>query len=209
MNQIKNLIFDIGDVIIDIDYQTTVAAFQKLAKVDFSAIVSYSTQHPLFDQFERGEITAQEFRDQLKPFLKDGTTDEAINQAWNSILIHYPTAKLDLLLKLKNRYRTFALSNINEIHVAEIDRVANTALNSSRFSDFFHRAFYSNEVGHRKPEAAIYEHVMREENLLPNETVFIDDKAENITAAKLLGWQAYQLTNRNKLNELLSELNII
>ena len=209
MTQIKNLIFDIGDVIIDIDYQTTIAEFQKLAKVDFSEIVSYSKQHPLFDQFERGEISAQEFRTQLKPFLKEDTTDEAINQAWNAILIHYPKAKFDLLLELKKRYRTFALSNINEIHVMEIDRVAEKCLHVSRFADFFHRAFYSNEVGHRKPELAVYEFVMHEENLLPSETLFIDDKAENIAAAKALGWHAHQLTNRNKLKELLTELNIL
>lgn len=209
MHQIKNLIFDIGDVIVDIDYPTTIAEFQKLAVVEFSEIVSYSKQHSLFDQFERGEISAQDFRNQLKPLLKPETTDEAINQAWNAILIHYPKAKFDLLLELKKRYRTFALSNINEIHVAEIDRVAKECLHVSQFADFFHRAFYSNEVGHRKPETAIYEFVMREENIVPSETLFIDDKAENIAAAKALGWQAYQLTNRDKLNNLLIELDIL
>lgn len=209
MNQIKNLIFDIGDVIVDIDYNSTVAEFQKLAKIDFAEIVSYSKQHPLFDQFERGEINAQEFRNQLKPFLKPDTSDEAINRAWNAILIHFPREKFDLLMALKQRYRTFALSNINEIHVAEIDRVAKQCLHVSAFADFFHHAFYSNEVGHRKPELAIYQYVMDAGQILPSETLFIDDKAENVDAAKALGWQAHQLTNRNHLTLLLTDLNVI
>ena len=110
MQQFNNLIFDIGDVIVDIDYQTTIAEFQKLSLVDFSQIVSYSKQNHIFDLLETGKITAQQFRDELKQFLKPGTTDDEITLAWNSILINYPAQKIDLLKELKTRYKTFALS---------------------------------------------------------------------------------------------------
>jgi FMN phosphatase YigB (HAD superfamily) len=209
MQQFKNLIFDIGDVIVDIDYQTTIAEFQKLSLVDFSQIVSYSKQNHIFDLLETGKITAQQFRDELKRFLKPGTTDEEITRAWNSILINYPAQKIDLLKELKSRYKTFALSNINEIHVSSIDKVAHEKFGADSFGSFFHQAYYSNEVGFRKPDKEIYEFVLQKENLIAGETFFVDDKAENIAAAKELGIHAYQLTDRNKLNELLTDLKII
>lgn len=209
MNPYKNLIFDIGDVIIDIDYKVTIAEFQKLALVDFSAIVSYSKQNPIFDLLETGKITAQQFRNELRQFLKPGTTDEEITAAWNAILIDYPAYKINLLKDLKQQYSTFALSNINEIHVDTINAEANKRFGLPSFGSLFNHAYYSNEVGYRKPQKEIYELVLQKENLIPRETFFVDDKAENVEAAKQLGVQAYQLTDRNKLTQLLAELNII
>lgn len=209
MSRLKNLIFDIGNVIVDIDYMTTVAEFQKLSTVNFSQIVSYSKQHHIFEQFETGKVTAQQFRNELKQFLKPGVTDEEINHAWNAILIHYPESKIALLRELKNRYHTFALSNINEIHVATIDRVAREKFGAHSFGEFFHTAYYSNEVGYRKPDREIYEYVLDKENLQAAETFFVDDKEENVETAQQLGLQAYQLTHPDKLVELLTQLQII
>src|ERR1043165_9836080 len=209
MSSIKNLIFDLGDVIIDIDYMVTISEFQKLAVVDFAEIVSYNKQSHIFDQFETGKVTAQQFRDELKQFLKAGTTDDEITAAWNAILIHYPPAKMQLLQQLKTQYRTFALSNINEIHVNSINEAAKAQFGVADFGSFFHKAYYSNEVGYRRPDKAIYELVLRQENLIAGETFFVDDKAENVEAAKALGLQAYQLKDRNKLQDLLEELSII
>lgn len=209
MKEFKNLIFDIGDVIVDIDFSITIAAFQKLATVDFSEIISYSTQHHLFDQLETGKLTAQQFRNELKAFLKPGITDEEIDAAWNSILVDYPEPKFKLLKELKLRYKTFALSNTNEIHVATFNRAVKEKFGAKDFESFFHRAYYSNQIGFRKPQKEMYECILQKENLNPSDTFFVDDKAENVEAANNLGIQAYQLTDRNKLHELLKDLNII
>lgn len=209
MKAYKNLIFDIGDVLIDIDYKATVAEFQKLAVVDFSTIVSYSKQNPIFDQFETGKISAQEFTTELKQFLHPGTTDEQILAAWNAILIDYPAYKIELLKELKTRYKTFALSNINEIHVNTINQEVKRRFGIDSFSTLFHYACYSNEVGYRKPNTEIYKLVLNRENLIPGETFFVDDKAENVEAAKELGIRSVQLTDRNKLKELLAAEGIL
>jgi len=209
MEPFKNLIFDIGDVIIDIDYQVTIREFQKLATVDFSQVVSYSHQNKIFDLFEVGKITAAQFRDQLRPFLKPNIPDDAIDKAWNAIMIAFPVYKFDMLKELKTRYHTFALSNINEIHVATLNRIALTKLGNPDFESFFHHAYYSNEIGHRKPEKEIFQFILEMENLNPDQTFFVDDKKENVDAAKTLGIHAYQLTDRNKLTDLLKDLKII
>ncbi|HRG87492.1 MAG TPA: HAD family phosphatase [Chitinophagales bacterium] len=209
MKAYKNLIFDIGDVLIDIDYKATIAEFQKLAVVDFGTIVSYNAQNPVFDLFETGKITAAQFRDELRQFLRPGTTDEQIDVAWNAILIDYPAYKLDLLNELKSRYNTFALSNINEIHVNTINQEVKRRFGIDSFSTLFHYACYSNEVGHRKPDKEIYKLILDRENLIPGETFFVDDKAENVEAAKELGIQAVRLTDRDKLKELLAAEGIL
>lgn len=209
MTMYRNLIFDLGDVIIDIDYAITVAEFQKLAKVDFSEIVSYSRQHHVFDRLEKGQISEADFWAEIKLLMKPDVTNEELVNAWNSILINYPKYKIELLQNLRSRYQVFALSNINEIHIREIDRVAKEQFGAQRFADFFHKAYYSNETGYRKPESEIYELVLKSEQLNPSETFFVDDKAENVEAARNLGIQAYQLTNRDKLVDLLQEHKIL
>lgn len=208
MKRFQNLVFDIGNVLVDIDYNVTVAEFQKLATIDFSQIVSYSKQHHLFDWFETGKISAADFRRELRQFLRPEVTDDEINRAWNSILLHYPADKFTLLQQLKTGYRTFALSNINEIHVEEIDRVAKQQFHVPDFASFFHKAYYSHEVGHRKPELEIYQAILQQENMNPAETFFVDDKEENIEAAKALGIQAYLLKNRDQLTDLLTQTGI-
>ena len=209
MPPFKNLIFDLVEVIIDIDYLQTIAAFQKLATVDFSEVVSYASQSHIFDLYEKGQISTPYFRNELKQFLRPGTTDLEIENAWNAIFFDFPQAKVDLLKQLKSRYKTFALSNINEIHVNTINRVANEKFGAADFGSFFDAAYYSNEIGFRKPETEIYKLVLEKENLQPGETFFVDDKHENVEAAKALGIHAYQLKDRNKLAELLTALNII
>jgi putative hydrolase of the HAD superfamily len=199
---IRNIIFDIGNVLVDIDYNVTIAEFQKLAKVDFAEIVSYSKQERIFDRFEKGEISVNEFFAGLRKYLKDDVSDAQITDAWNSILIHYPKAKFDLLEKLKAHYNVFALSNINQIHADSLDVVAQNQLGKNSFRDFFHHAYYSHEMGFRKPETEIYQLVLNEQKLIPAETLFIDDKAENTDAAASLGIQTHHLTSPDKLFEL-------
>lgn len=209
MYKYDTLIFDIGNVIVDIDYMRPVAEFQKLTVVDFAEIASYNRDHKLFDAFEKGKLSEAEFHNELRRFLRPGVTDKEILDAWNSILIAYPKAKLELLETLKNNYRVLALSNINETHVRELDRVAAQQLGASAFADFFHKAYYSHEMGLRKPEKEIYEEVLRTENLNPERTFFVDDLAENVASARQVGLDAYQLTERDNLHLLLQQSEII
>lgn len=209
MKKFKTLLFDIGNVIIDIDYLVTIAEFQKLSNVDFSEVVSYSSQNKIFDLYETGKISSADFLNELKQFLKPEVRNEEIIRAWNSILIDYPESKIELLKNLKNRYRVIALSNINEIHVNAIDEAARQKLNANKFADFFHHAYYSNEIGLRKPDKEIYEFVLAEQNLKPEETFFVDDKIENVESAKACGIQAHQLKDRNQLSELLTTVGVL
>lgn len=208
MPPFKNLIFDIGNVIVDIDYTMPLKEFQKLSNIDFTEIVSHSQLPSVFHQFEKGRISVTDFHRELKQFLRKEVTDQEILHAWNSILIHYPKQKFDLLNRLRSTYKVYALSNINETHVEAINAAVREKFGAKAFSDYFDAAYYSNEIGCRKPEAEIYEWVKQKENLIPEETFFVDDMPENVEAAKKAGWRAFHLNHPNKLAALLAELKI-
>jgi putative hydrolase of the HAD superfamily len=202
LKNIDTIIFDIGNVLIDIDYEIMVAEFAKIASVDFHQIVTYTHQDRVFDQYERGQISSAQFRDTLRKYLKDGVTDEEIDTAWNSILIHYPAEKFELLKKLRGQYQILALSNINELHVAAIDAKVKSQFGAADMSSYFDHAYYSHEMGSRKPETEIYQMVLDEKSLDPTRTLFIDDKLENVNAAAALGIKVHHLTDRNVLLDL-------
>jgi putative hydrolase of the HAD superfamily len=203
-SNINAVIFDIGNVIIDIDYDAMVSEFKKIAKFDFREIIQYTHQDRFFDQFEKGEISAADFRSTLRQYLKDETTDEQIDHAWNSILVAYPTSKFELLRRLRSKYKVYALSNINEIHLDGIDRYVKPAFGVADMRSFFDHAYYSHEMGLRKPEKEIYQAVIDHAGLDPSRTLFIDDKAENTEAASAHGLQVYHLTDRDSLLEVLN-----
>ena len=204
LENINTIIFDIGNVLIDIDYEVMVAEFEKIATVDFHQIVAYSHQDRVFDQYEKGLISSAQFRDTLRRYLRPAVTDEEIDNAWNSILIHYPPAKFELLKKLGDQYRVFALSNINELHLAAIDVQVQNLFGAEDMSMYFEYAYYSHQMGLRKPETEIYKRVLQDSSLDPATTLFIDDKLENTNAAAALGIRAFHLTDRDALMSLFN-----
>jgi putative hydrolase of the HAD superfamily len=203
LKNIHTIVFDIGNVLIDIDYEFMVSEFARIANTDFHQIVTYSHQERFFDQYEKGQISTAEFRTILRRYLRPDVTDQEIDTAWNSILIHYPAEKFDLLKKLRGQYKILALSNINDLHAAAIDVGVQAQFGAVDMRSYFDHAYYSHEMGLRKPEREIYEMVLREQSLDPAHTLFIDDKLENTSAAATLGIRTYHLTDRNALLPLL------
>ncbi|MBL7799946.1 MAG: HAD family phosphatase [Chitinophagales bacterium] len=204
LTNIRAIVFDIGNVLIDIDYPKTISHFQALATIDFKSIVSYHQQIDIFNQFEKGEVTIDEFVTTLKQYLRDDVTREQIIAAWNTMLVSYPERKIKLLHTLKEKgFQRYALSNINELHIAEMNSNVNALFGISAFSTLFDKAYYSNEIGFRKPEKELYEIVLNEIDLHPNEILFIDDKPENLAPAAALGINTFHLLQPNDLYELL------
>jgi FMN phosphatase YigB (HAD superfamily) len=204
---IETIVFDLGNVLIDIDYNRPIEAFQQLARpgIYIRELLGYTHQIELFDQWERGELSAPEFRNALRQWFEPHTTDQQIDHAWKTILISYPEWKFRMLDALRPHYRLYALSNINEIHVQAINQTAQNIFGRPDFADFFHGAVYSNEVRSRKPEERIYLQLQELSGLRPETTLFIDDKTENVETALRLGWNARVLQRPDQLLQLLQE----
>lgn len=193
LNKYKNIIFDFGGVIINIDYNLTTAAFQSMGLRDFKEQFSKAKQNQLFDLYEKGVISSHEFRTELKSAFNAKPTTEAIDAAWNAMLLDLPRERLELLRKLKASHNTFLLSNTNEIHIDAIYKYLDKDMGIPDLSEYFEKIYFSYKVKMRKPDAEIFELVLNENRLDPRETLFIDDSAQHIEGAKKLEIQTYYL----------------
>ena len=192
---VKNIIFDFGGVIININYHLTSQAFEKLGVRNFDTLFSQAAQSHLFDSIETGTISPANFRNQLRRIINLDITDEQLDNAWNAMLLDYPMHRLNFLLEIKKRYRTFLLSNTNKIHQDCYYASLYKQHGIVGLNNHFEKLYFSHEVGLRKPDPAIYKLVLDQNNLKPEETLFIDDSVQNLAIPQSLGIQVYHLAN--------------
>ncbi|WP_320051816.1 HAD family phosphatase [uncultured Acetobacteroides sp.] len=192
---IRNIIFDFGGVIINIDYHLTAKAFEGLGVTNFKNLFSQASQSNLFDNLEIGAISPSEFRNELRRIINLDITDEQLDNAWNAMLLDYPKHRLAFLSMIKDRYRTFLLSNTNQIHMDCYYASLLKEHGINGLDSLFEKLYFSHEVGLRKPDPAIYQLVLDQNKLKAEETLFIDDSAQNLSTPNSLGIQVYHLTN--------------
>ena len=203
LKNIKNIIFDLGEVIVDLNFEKTERAFLELLDIKAQQLYNYKTQSPIFDQLETGKITPQQFRATLRDLSDNNVSDAAIDTAWNAMLLTIPAQKIQLVQNLRSNYQTFVLSNTNKIHIDYINEFLLPEHKIETLDEVFDFVYYSNEIGERKPDLEAYVYIINKHGILPQETLFIDDKLENIEAAKSLGIQTWHLTNREDLYQLI------
>jgi putative hydrolase of the HAD superfamily len=198
---IKNIIFDFGGVILNINYKLTEKAFAELGLTDFGSIYSQATQQELFDTLEKGLITPAQFRTGIRRFIGE-VPDAAIDKAWNAMLLDLPAERVELLDRLKSSHRIFLLSNTNEIHYRAFTAYMKEKFGRDIFSEVFEKAYVSHEINMRKPDAEIFEFVVRQNNLKKEETLFIDDSIQHIEGAKRVGLNTIFLEKGNTILDL-------
>jgi len=204
-NNIKNIIFDFGGVIIDIDFWLSINAFIKLGANNFDEVYSQSQQSGIFDELDKGTISPDEFCESLKKYLPESVNKQQIIAAWNAILIGIPEHRIRLLEEIRSHYRIFLLSNTNAIHYPEYIRELKEKYGYKELSEIFERVYLSYEVKMRKPEAAFFKMVLVENNLNPEETLFIDDSEQNIPPAMELGMQTLLLQKGRDVTDLFAD----
>jgi len=195
MQNIKNIIFDYGNVIFNIDFTKVQQAWKNLGIDNANDFYGHRKQDPVFNLLERGEISDADFRDRIRELAqRPDLTDEQINGAWNAIFLDIPDGNHDLLLKLKGKYRTFLLSNTNSIHYDYFNDYIKRKFGLDNNDSLFEKTYFSHIMGKRKPEPAIFEQVLHENNLNAAETLFIDDSPQHLETAKALGLQTFLMT---------------
>jgi FMN phosphatase YigB (HAD superfamily) len=195
MNNIKNIIFDYGNVIFQIDFNKVADAWKQLGITNAHEFYGHRQQDDVFNALERGQITPEGFRNRIRELTnKPNLTDEQIDGAWNAIFVGIPEGNHELLLQLKDKYRTFLLSNINAIHFDYVHNYLKSEFGMDNNDRLFEKVYYSHLMGKRKPDAEIFEQVLQENNLDPAKTLFIDDSPQHLETAKKLGMQTYLMT---------------
>lgn len=203
MQNIKNIIFDLGGVLLNIDYEKTSKSFRALGVENFDEMYSQLEADPMFSDLEMGRINEDAFYASMKRAAKDDKlTDEQIDAAWNAMLLDFRMDTLEFLTSLSGKYRLFLLSNTNIIHLKAFGRILKSSTAKDSLDEYFEKAYFSHQIGFRKPDAEAFEYVLDQHNLLPIETLFIDDSLPNIETAAALGLKTVHLTAGMKVEDL-------
>lgn len=194
---IRNIIFDFGGVIYDIDHNLSKLAFKKLGVKDFDKLYGHQIQATTFEKMERGELKLDVFRNELRKVIPKNVSDQQIDDAWCGLLLGFNTKKIDLIKSIGKNYRLFLLSNSNEIHYIRFIKELNEYLD---FRSLFEDVWFSHEKGLRKPEPASYLDLLEQNQLQASESLFIDDLDVNIEAAKIHGIKTHYIQNDSILD---------
>lgn len=194
MEKIENIIFDLGGVLLEIDYNLTRKAFENLGLVKFDEMYSQATADKLFQNLETGKISEDEFYKEFNRCSGLHLSEKEINKAWNAMLLSFREHSLNYLETLKSRFKIFLLSNTNNIHLNCFYQIYHQKKRSKSFEQLFDKVFYSFEIGLRKPDVDCYEWVINDLQVDPRTTLFIDDSINNIYGAQKAGLQTLLLT---------------
>ncbi len=202
MTKITTIIFDLGGVILNLDQDRTLRAFNKLG-ADLDLMNDVST---VFKDFETGRITADDFRNTIITHLKGNITAAQVDDAWNAMLLDLPTERLTMLKNLRKKFRLFLLSNTNSLHIDAFNLYLKQHHPNLNWFGLFDKVYYSYQIGLRKPDTNIYEFVLDQNNLKPHQCLFIDDMKVNLNGANQIG--LHTIWAQNPLdNNMLKEIN--
>ncbi|MCF8335558.1 MAG: HAD family phosphatase [Bacteroidales bacterium] len=207
MDHIKNIIFDLGGVILDIDVLKGIKAMEQLGIHDFESAKNRFNRTETFLDFEKGLISETEFLKRLKEAYEVDFHDEDFIAAWNEIIVGFPSERIDLMINMKNSpaFRTFLLSNTNAFHKKVYTRILQEQYAIDGLEDLFEKTYFSHEIHMRKPDTEIYHYVLNDGGMVPEETLFIDDSEVNIETAREMGMETFHLADGITINDLFSE----
>lgn len=202
MPSIRNIIFDLGGVLLRIDFAHMEKVFARLGVADFGRYYNQHEASEVFTRLETGRISPNAFADALRRMTGKPLTNRQIEEAWTSMILDFPEGIVGLLQRLQQRYRLFLFSNTNIIHVPVFEHKL-TGLGVASPDELFEAVYYSHELGLRKPDPEAFEEVLRRSGLQASETVFIDDTIGNIRGAASVGLHTILLSAPRTLADLV------
>ncbi|MFY8185812.1 MAG: HAD family hydrolase [Bacteroidia bacterium] len=195
MHQIKNIIFDLGGVLFNIDYHKTISAFKDLGIPNFDEIYSKTKQTDLFDLFETGKITEEQFIAGLKKQMPSHINYEEIIKAWNAMLLNLPNERVEFLKSIRDNYNIVLLSNTNETHITAFEEIIFAQTGLKNLNPLFDKVYYSSRIKLRKPNAECFHYVLNDSQFNVDETLFFDDSIQHIEGSLAAGIKALHVDN--------------
>ncbi|MCF7567990.1 HAD family phosphatase [Sabulilitoribacter arenilitoris] len=196
MGKIKNIVFDLGGVIMNLNVPKTIEEFERLGITNIINRTGHHYTDSVFYDFEIGKVSEFEFIEKLRKMSSLQPSSEEIQNAWNAMILNMPQERIECLINLKEKYNIYLLSNTNSIHQKKFLNEVNKENNFS-FNNLFIKAYYSHELGIRKPDEKVFRFVLKDSNLNAEETLFIDDSIDNIRVAEKAGIKGCYFINGN------------
>ena len=206
MTKIKSIIFDLGGVILNLNYSKTEDEFKKIGVLNFKEFYSQKKQTLLFDDFEKGKIKPEEFISSFKESENLKIKEIDFINAWNAMLLEIPIEKLQFIDGLKKDYKIILLSNTNEIHIKKFEEDLKKNNMLKQFYNCFDKIYYSSRMGKRKPEKSCFNQVLEENGLIAENTLFIDDCIQHIEGAKKAGIKTFHLEKNKSILDLVPDI---
>ncbi len=208
MKGVEAIIFDLGRVVIHLDESRTIQEFLAIGNISTEELRIAYSKYEFFHHFERGEIGEEEFHAHMRSLLRNDTLgSEEINKAWNAMLGAIDKSLINQIKEIKSDLPVFVLSNTNVIHERGFNLILNKSTGHATLYEIFDQVYLSQDIGMRKPEPRSWEHILKEQNISsPKSVLFLDDREDNIEAAKAIGLQAIQIDSPYHTSEILKEL---
>jgi putative hydrolase of the HAD superfamily len=198
---IKNIIFDLGGVILNIDLRKTQDAFTALGVKNIDEVFRMGHIDSFFKSYETGAIDDTAFIASVQNLAGIKLAPEIVIEAWNALLIEFPPERINFLKKIRSKYRLFLLSNTSALHHTRFHEIFKQEFGGS-LDDLFDKAYYSHIIKLHKPDTASYKLIIDENRLDPGETLFIDDSAANVEGAERAGLKGIHLAPDKTILEL-------
>ena len=202
LSSTKNIIFDLGNVLLNLDFDASIEAFKKLGINDKVVDKKQAYSDPVFYELETGQISAAGFRKRIREILNNpDATDEQIDNAWTAMILDIPAERVQTVQKLRNNFNVYLFSNTNEIHIKKLHTQFKLQ-HGIDFPSLFLKDYYSHEIHDRKPDLSSYQKVIELSGVNPDETLFVDDLEKNILGAQKAGLKTFWLKPEMEMTEI-------
>lgn len=205
LKKIKNIVFDLGDVIINIDPPRTYQAFADLKGISLEEAYSIIDGNGFFEKYDKGLFSDEAFIAFVKETLQLSVSDEEVIIAWNALLLDMPAERVKRIQELSKSYNLYLLSNTCSIHIKEVNNIMMKSSGVKDLKHLFKKAYYSFDLGLRKPDTNIYKAVLDDAQINPEETLFLDDNLPNIIAAQSMGIQCIHVQKPTTMLDYLKD----
>ena len=187
LQKYDTILFDLGGVLINLNYQLTIDAFTQLGVKDLNFTYSQASQTSLFDDYETGKISTQQFINTIKKYVPAAVTPNQIVHAWNAMILDFPVENIAFIEELSRYKKIYLLSNTNAIHLQKVEQKL-APITTKKLADYFTKVYYSHEIEQRKPHSETFEFVYKDSGIDPATTLFIDDSEQHLIGAKKTGF---------------------
>lgn len=196
---LEAIIFDLGNVFLDLDFDAQKKAFEKLGLKEWTPELENLAQF-----YELGKIDEINFIEAIQKYIPNQELID-IREAWNAVIVNFPMERLNFLEKLKIKHKLYLVSNTNPTHIEKFEHRVGLTF-AREFYALFDKIYFSYEIGLRKPDENFFKQIISTNNLNPKKTLFVDDMTENIKAAENLGLQTWHLQiGKENVTDLLNK----